>query len=579
MERLRATLRRIDGRGYRAYKDLQGGSFRGDGIELRVDHVQGDPFAEPSRIALRRPLAAVGVPETLVAQRLRRVAVEDFLTRRVAAALPRAVRGRRGSGKSGVVRIDGPGQEVLERTSCLVREGVVEVRLQVGLPAQGRRVLGREAAEILTRELPQLAASALEAGSFPTEDLRAHVEAVEDQDAARAQLRANGLVAFVREGARLPRRSGVDPRPLPSGAVPFGPVPASLRVELELPHAGRVAGLGVPAGVTVVVGGGFHGKSTLLDALSLGVYDHQPGDGREGVVTVPSAMTIRAEDGRRIEGVDISPFISDLPLGRDTTRFRTDDASGSTSQAASILEAVELGAELLLIDEDTSANNFLVRDFRMQELVLKDREPITPFIDRVRELYESCGVSTILVLGGSSDYLDVADAVIQMDAYRPRDVTTRAREICARHPNPRRIEGRGALATPRPRVPTRESFDARKGRWAEKVRTRETRTIQFGETEIEITDVEQLVDDSQARAIGDLLVLLSRGVADGQTSLVRLLATLDERVASEGLAGVTSRSFGNRAAVRSLEIGAAINRMRTLRIGEPGEGPRGRAHE
>ena len=436
----------------------------------------------------------------------------------------------------------------------------------MGLPAQGRRVLGRDAHEMLSGELPRLAELALDAGALDLAALRAHVAADEDQEAARAALRDEGLVAFVPEGALLPRRSGVDPRPLPDGAVPFGPLPDALRITLDLPHRGAVVGLGIPRGVTVVVGGGFHGKSTLLDALSLGVYNQIPGDGREGVVSLPGAMAIRAEDGRRIEGVDISPFISDLPLGRDTTAFCTDDASGSTSQAASIQEAVELGAEVLLLDEDTSANNFLVRDFRMQELVHKAREPITPFIDRVRELYTSCGVSTVIVLGGSSDYLDVADTVIQMDAYRPRDVTDRAREICARHPNPRRQEGQGGFVAPTPRAPLPASFDPSSGRRAERVRTRETHSIQFGETEIDIDDVEQLVDPSQARTIGDVLLRLGRGRADGQRPLAELLDGVGSLVEEDGLAAVASQGFGNRAAVRTLEVGATVNRMRTLRI-------------
>ena len=596
MDRLRALLRRIDGRGYRDYKELTGGRYLGRALELRVDHVQGDPFAEPSRVALVRPVATVGIPGDLLATRGRRVAVEDFLTRRVAAALEGARWGRRGSGKSGVLRIDRPGQEVLERTSCLIRGapagsglagsrdgdgGTVEVRLQVGLPAQGRRILGREADALLIEDLPRLADDALSGARLPLDELVAHVHRVEDQQAARAALAARGLVAFVAEGAVLPRMSGVDPRPMPArpmparpmparpmpdGAVPFGPVPERLRVELELPHAGRVVGLGVPEGVTVIVGGGFHGKSTLLDALALGIYDHVPGDGRDLVVTRTRAVTIRAEDGRRIEAVDISPFIGDLPLGRDTTRFGTDDASGSTSQAAAIQEAVELGAEALLLDEDTSANNFLVRDFRMQELVHKDREPITPFIDRVRELRDVSGVSTVLVLGGSSDYLDVADTVLQMDAYRPVDVTERAREICARYPNPRRREGRGAFAAPAARVPAPESFDPSRGTRAERVRARETRTIQFGETEIEIDALDQLVDGSQARTIGDALLAFARGAADGRRTLGAILDALAERIDRDGLDALAARTYGDRAAVRPLDIGAAVNRMRTLRV-------------
>lgn len=566
MQRLRELLRRIDGRGYPAYRDLAGGRFRDRDLELRVDHVQGDPFAAPSRVALVRPVGAVGLPDDLLATPGRRIAVADFLGRRFAAALDRRRGRRRGSGRSGAIGVDRPGQEVLERTSCLVGGGAVEVRLQVGLPAQGRRVLGRDAAELLTGDLPALADDALAAASLPLADLWAHVRRVKDQQAARAQLARHGLVAFVAEGAVLPRASGVDPRPLPSGAVPFGPIPERLQVTLALPHAGEVRGLGLPEGITVIVGGGFHGKSTLLDALALGIYDHVPGDGRDLVVTRERAVTVRAEDGRRIEAVDISPFIADLPLGRDTRRFSTDDASGSTSQAAAIQEAIELGADTLLVDEDTSASNFLVRDFRMQQLVHRDREPITPLIDRIRELRDVCGVSTVLVLGGSSDYLDVADTVLQMDAYRPVDVTARAREICARHPNPRQTEARGVFAAPAPRVPLPDGFDASRGGRPERVRARDTRSIQFGETEIDLGALDQLVDDSQARAIGDALLVLARGAADGHATLADVLAALAARVATHGLAAIADRTYGDRAAVRPIDVGMAINRLRTLRV-------------
>ena len=180
----------------------------------------------------------------------------------------------------------------------------------------------------------------------------------------------------------LPRRSGVDDRPLEGGGVVPFRSPESLRVVLQAPNAGSVPGMGVPVGVTLVVGGGFHGKSTLLRALEAGVYNHRPGDGRERVVSDPDTVKVRAEDGRAVAGVDISAFIDGLPLGQDTHHFTTPNASGSTSQAATIVEALESGAHALLVDEDTSATNFMLRDRRMQSLVPKDAEPITPFQPR-----------------------------------------------------------------------------------------------------------------------------------------------------------------------------------------------------
>ena len=153
---------------------------------------------------------------------------------------------------------------------------------------------------------------------------------------------------------------------------------------------------GFPQGITLIVGGGFHGKSTLLNALEAGVYNHKPNDGRELVITDPDVVKIRAEDGRSVSGVDISPFINNLPFGQETTQFSTENASGSTSQAANIMEALECEELLrMLVDEDTAATNFMIRDQRMQQLIAKDKEPITPFIDRVRQLYNEHNVSTI----------------------------------------------------------------------------------------------------------------------------------------------------------------------------------------
>eukprot|EP00438_Fugacium_kawagutii_P004327 Skav220059 [mRNA] locus=scaffold1709:61262:63212:- [translate_table: standard] len=208
-----------------------------------------------------------------------------------------------------------------------------------------------------------------------------------------------------------------------------------MEVSITLPHAGTVTGMGITRGVSVIVGGGFHGKSTLLHALQLGIYNKVPGDGREHVVCEPSAVKIRAEDGRSVKCTDISPFINNLPFGKlavmgtmalwkATTEFSTGDASGSTSQAANIIEALEVGAMSLLVDEaprrqtdDTCATNFMIRDEKMKALVAPDKEPITAFVRKVRPLFEELGVSTILVVGGSGDFFTVADAVIMMDEW------------------------------------------------------------------------------------------------------------------------------------------------------------------
>jgi predicted ABC-class ATPase len=560
---LRRVLNRIDGKGYPAYKDIRG-QYEFPGFTLLIDHVQGDPFAAPSRLRVRVPQRVAGYPPDTYSQPSRRIALADFLTRAFDTVCSQSS-GRRGSGKSGLIAIDRPGQQVLERTSVLVDEAAIEARFVVGLPAAGRRVLGRQAAAMLCDDLPQVVESGLRFSRDNRAALYRHVKTAEDADWLRSQLAAHRLAAFVADGAVLPRRSGVDDHPLREDAIPFQS-PASLRVEFELPNAGPVSGMGVPAGVTLIVGGGYHGKSTLLNALERGVYNHIPGDGRELVVTDEGAVKIRAEDGRAVSGVDISPFIGALPNGADTRRFSTANASGSTSQAANIVEALEAGARVLLVDEDTAATNFMIRDHRMQELIAKEREPITPFIDKVRQLYEEYGVSTILVMGGSGDYFDVADTVIAMDAYVPGDVTDQARAIAAKHRAERRQEGGDRFGDITPRVPLAESLDPSKGRREVKISAHELRTILFGTSEIDLTAVEGLVDPSQLNAIGQALYYARQHYMGGGRTLPEILDAVLADVDRDGLDVLDHRSVGDLARFRRFELAAALNRLRTLRV-------------
>ncbi len=561
---LHRALLRIDGRGYKAYKEIQGAYDFGE-FRLFIDHVQGDPFAAPSRLRVRVPQAVAGYPTWAYQTASRRIGLENYLAEAFAQAASRAA-ARRGSGKSGLIAIDAPGQALLERTAVRVTAGYVEARFVVGLPAQGRRVLGRQAAVMLCEDLPEIVGRALRYGCNNADLLAAFVQVNEDAEVLRLALRENGLVAFVADGSVLPRRSGVDQRPL-SGprVVPFQS-PPERRLTLRLPNAGEVTGLGVPEGVTLIVGGGFHGKSTLLNALARGVYNHRPGDGRERVVADATAVKIRAEDGRSVVGVDISPFINNLPFGQDTRAFTTENASGSTSQAANIMEALELGSRLLLIDEDTAATNFMIRDERMQRLIAKDKEPITPFIDKVRQLYEDLGISTVLVVGGSGDYFDVADTIIAMDTYRPLDLTARARAIAEEAASSRRPEGGDRFGRVTPRVPLPESLDPRRGRREVSVKVRGLHHIEIGRAVIDLSAVGQLVDVSQTRAVAHALVYAWEHYMDGRRTVDEVLETVMRDVGQGGLDVLTRQPVGDLAAFRKFELGAALNRLRSLRV-------------
>jgi predicted ABC-class ATPase len=578
-DELRSLLQRIDGRGYKAYRDLRGDYDLGD-LSLHVDHVQGDPFAAPSKLRVRMPMHEAALPPAWWESRIRRIACSDLLARRVRREIQHAPPARRGSGHSGALQIDAGGQEVLERSAVRLTPDFVEARVELGLPAAGRRVLGREAAHLLLDDLPRIARRALRAVEIPEATARAFVLCVENQQHLRGRLRELGLVALVGDGALLPRESGHSDRPMrASDAVRFQ-APESLAVEIELAHPMEgpdgemlrsLRGLGVRRGVTLIVGGGYHGKSTLLRALERGVYPHVPGDGREYVVSDPGLVKIRAEDGRRVEGVDIRAFIGDLPGGRSTAHFRSDDASGSTSQAANIVEALEAGASGLLLDEDTSATNFMVRDARMQALVPAEGEPITPFLDRVRELYDELSVSTVLVMGGCGDYFDVADCVVRMREFRPEDASAEARRVAEDIPSLRRPERAAPLRRSPPRTPARESFDASRGRRDVKIDARAVDEIAYGRETLDLRGLEQLVDRSQTRAVG---LAIHRGAArmlKPDTSIAELLDAIDDELDREGLDVLDpfhrgDRHPGNLARPRRFEIAAAIDRLRTLRV-------------
>jgi predicted ABC-class ATPase len=564
---LERTLRRIDGRGYKAYRDIQG-IYEFPDFTLFIDHVQGDPFASPTRARLRVPIASAGFPAEALDGRSRRTALADFILRLVDARC-HTVATRRGTGKSGLLGVDRPGQEILERTAAFVDDRGIEIRVHIGLPARGRTVLGREAAQMLLQDLPEVAAKSLFYAALGDEEhagLRLHVETNEDADNLRAKLADRDLVAFVANGSVLPRRSGVDDRPLTKGTVIEFRSPPQFEAEFGLPNRGTVAGMGIPSGVTLIVGGGYHGKSTVLNAIERGIYNHIPGDGRELAVTVSDAVKIRAEDGRRVEKVNISPFISNLPFGEDTARFSTENASGSTSQAANIMEALEAGAHLLLTDEDTAATNFMIRDHRMQELISKESEPITPFVDKVRQASRDLGVSTILVIGGSGDYFDVADRVIAMDSFRARDVTADARLIAEKYSTERRREGGDFFGGITPRIPLGESLDASKGRREAKISGRGTRTILFGRYCIDLSAVETIVHPSQVNAIGLAIYYARTRYMDGSRALPEILDLVMADIEKSGLDVIDQRKMGDYALFGRLDLAAAINRLPALRV-------------
>ncbi len=563
-DELKRILARIDGRGYKAYKDIRN-TYSAGLYTLIIDHVQGDPFAAPSRIRVKLPREVAGFPEDTYQGKSRNMALADYLTRCFSAASGKICRGIRGTGKSGIISIDTPGQEVLPRTSVFINDEYLEARFVMGLPARGRKIDGRTAEKMFFKELPAIVEESLIYRNLRRDELSGYIEVSEDADCLREQLDGAGLIAFVADGSLLPRKSGIDQAPMEREEAVLFRSPESLRVDFTLPNRGTISGMGIRKGITLIVGGGYHGKSTLMNALERGIYNHIPGDGREFVITGRGAVKIRAEDGRRIEKTCISPFISNLPFNRETDSFSTEDASGSTSQSANILEAIEAGADILMIDEDTSATNFMIRDHRMRELVAKEREPITPFIDKVEQLHADHGISTVLVIGGSGDYFDVAHRVICMAEYLPEDVTGEASRIAEKYRAERSREGGREFGRLIRRIPSGESLDPSRGKREVKIDARGMNSIQFGREDIDLSGIEQIVSMSQTRAIGDA-VNYSRRYMGGRKTLGEITALVESDINTRGLDILSPWPVGNYAGFRKLELAAAINRLRTLKV-------------
>ncbi|WP_066192027.1 ABC-ATPase domain-containing protein [Gracilibacillus timonensis] len=565
MRKLQQLLRNMDGKSYKAYKQLQG-SYSFERYELFMDYIQGDPFAAPSKIRIRIGEAQRPIKKTWRNNKQQNIYVADRIARSVAKAIQQQSSQARGSGKSGLVQIDQPGQEILERTAVQIRQEELVICLSIGLPANGRRINGKEAEKLIFTIIPALLKQSI--FTITDQELERSAELADQHVAIREKMEANDWLAFIADGAILPRESGISNRPMKQ-AVPFQS-PTENQVTIDLPHREQpLTGMVMKKGINVIVGGGYHGKSTLLQALERGVYHHIHGDGREYVLTDPAAVKIRAEDGRQVTSVNISPFINDLPHGQDTVRFTTENASGSTSQATNVIEAVEAGAHALLIDEDTSATNFMIRDARMQELVHQEKEPITPFIDRIKQLRDQLRVSTVLVMGGSGDYFDVADEVWMMDQYRMVNVTNKAQEIVANYPISRQPISDSPLTEIGERVFLADSFQLYKGR-KKKVQAKDQSTILLGTTTVQLQNVEQIVDSSQTRAIAEILRYLeAKQILRQKRSLPALLNEIEETMNKEGLAAFSpfpQQHPGDLARPRRFEIAACLNRLRTAKV-------------
>ena len=569
---LKQKLEGISGKDYGGYQSLLG-EYDFKSFNLIIEQIPKDPFAPPHTgiYRVQVPRGSLKFIDLEIQNKIQQIAFGDFLARQFFSAAEEISKGIRGTGFSGLITINQPGQAILERNSVIITDEIFEIRCFLGLPGKGRKIDASTAEKMLLSELPDIINAAYLKQNFDIEALNNHLAVAEDAEYLRNQLTALDLVAFIADDSILPRKSGTSDKPMSiNEAVGFNS-PDELRAEIELPHAGRIQGLGIPRGVTLIVGGGYHGKSTLLNALEAGIYNHVPGDGREKCVSLPLTTKIRAYSGRYIEKTDISPFIKNLPFQKETTSFSTENASGSTSQAANIIEAIEVGTEVLLMDEDTCATNFMIRDSKMQRLVNKNDEPITTFIDRVKALYDHNGISTILVLGGVGDYFDVSDRVIQLKNYIPLDVTEEAHRISNQAATKREIEDQAGAFKSKERIPIPETIDPLNQYRKFSVFAKEVRRLNFGKQILDLTDLEQLVELSQTKALGFAL-LYAKKYMDKKTTLREVMQRVKEDVEAHGLDILSDRISGHFAEFRGLELAFALNRLRGFKVNQKGDG-------
>lgn len=564
-ERLRDKLYTLEGKPYAAYKALEG-EYRFDRFVLYLDYMQADPGGPPSPMRVRVDQAEVRLAPDLWATPVRRIALADFLARRWQDAVRKGGRSGRPGGRSAGYVIEAGNQQVLERTACHIAEDFVEIRGGVLLPSEGRRALPKDAQALLLDGLPQIVDMALmaEHPSRSVDVIQRYLDVIEDAEALRAQLPARGLVAFIADGAMLPREAASD-RPRLAHVVTFH-APAELRVTLEAPHRGPVTGLGIPRGVTLITGPAFSGRSTLLRTIAAGVYAHLPGDGREYCVTAPDAVAVVREGGRRVEAVPLAPFIRGLPGGEDVRRYRAEHAPDLLSQVAGLMEALELGSTVLLFDEDTTAPALLAADPFRGALMPQTDDPVVPVRDLARALFAEHGVSSIIVGGAAAGFAGVADRIIGMDGFRPVDLTAAANAAAAaRGAGGTGPQGFGGIAQ---RVPAGESVAPFKTR---RVRSepRGERAVGIGREVLDLAGAEQLVEPGQIRAVGDAIVFAAeKGYVDGTRSLREIVGLIDGDVSERGLAVLSQFQGhpGDYARPRRHEIAAAFNRLRTLRI-------------
>ncbi len=581
MKNLINRLTRLEGKSFGQLKSMAGLTSEFETFKLKFEHIQGSPGAHPASIfRVSVDLVDAGYKGQWTSTPVRKLAISDFLIRKFKKGIMKFAKQNRGVEGTGSFHTIELGQAILERDCVEITSDNIFLWFIFSFPSRsggGGKLDVQETLIMLQQELSAIVAYALRPENYSQRTIQAlekHIQCTEDWHAIQDKLKDAGLVAFIADKALLPRKSGKDDCPMESGVVPFES-PKTLRVTFNLPGSRNITGLGIPAGVTVITGGGYHGKSTLLQSVTSGIYPKIPDDGRQYVVTRKDAVCIQAEEGRSVKGVNISPFIVSLPKGRKTDRFSTNDASGSTSQAASIIEAIETGAGTLFFDEDSCATNLLVRDEAIERILPLDREPIRPLVLSVRSLWKHHGISSVFVVGGLGAFLKQADTIIMMDDYCCYDISEKVRkEFGPVHDPAVKIVLPESL-----RALSNDNFDPGylNKRMKKKVPVRikplrgAPRKLEYGMDLIEMDAIEQLEGIPQVRTIGLLLLLIREEMVNGKgekRNVRQWIEWLDGLIKQKGIAALNQTYRGIHAMPPLWTVAAAINRARSLKLEE-----------
>jgi len=508
-------------------------------------------------VVVRVTHSVAGFPEKLLSSPIRRTALEDFLTRKLSAAIEsQATFDASGTARRRII-LPRPGQKILPRSTIQITDEFTDIRLAMLIPTQRGRIDGIALQSVFFDDLPMIVQEALLYCNMDSTEVESFVGLMEDADDIRQSLAQRGLVGFVGSGAMIDRAPGTDVPSYESERTLV--IDPALQISFDTPHHGSISGVGITSGVTLILGDMFSGRIELMQALASGIYNHIPGDGREYIVTMPDTVYIASEPGRSVHRVDLGCFLAEQD-------YSSISAGPYHSQAASLIEALEVGARVIIMDESDSCPGFFGGDDRVQSL-LGEREGIASLASRARQLAQELGVSTII--GGHAavaSFIPIADTILSIKDGVITNITKEAKASLSSIPEPSvpPYDFTQLIETARWVIPS--SIDASVGRMDGVIHVEDTGTVTFGRYTIRLGITHQVADIQQTLTLGLIIEYARQRYLDKPRPLRELLDLVERDLSTEGLEQITREVRGDLARPRRYEIAAALNRLPSLRV-------------